>query len=104
MIWLTWNRKMTWKELGGFVLGAGKVLVVLICIIMDLKSGQQTKSPNPAKAWAEYPDTIIQAANRLKGVQIENLSALEIIKRYNTSDVFIYADPPYLHSTRKNYL
>ena len=68
------------------------------------KSGQQTKSPNPAKAWAEYPDTIIQAANRLKGVQIENLSALEIIKRYNTSDVFIYADPPYLHSTRKNYL
>lgn len=68
------------------------------------KSGQQTNSPNPAKAWAEYTDIIIPAAERLKGVQIENLNAIELINRYNTSDVFIYADPPYLHSTRKNYL
>lgn len=68
------------------------------------KSGQQTNSPNPAKAWAEYPDVITQASKRLKGVQIENLPAIELIKRYNTSDVFIYADPPYLHSTRKKYL
>ena len=68
------------------------------------KSGQQSNSPNPAKAWAEYPDVIIPAAERMKGVQIENLPAIELIKRYNTSDVFIYADPPYLHSTRKKYL
>jgi hypothetical protein len=68
------------------------------------KSGQQTNSPNPAKAWAEYPDVVTQASKRLKGVQIENLPAIELIKRYNTSDVFIYADPPYLHSTRKRYL
>ena len=27
-----------------------------------------------------------------------------MIKRYDTEDVFIYADPPYLHGTRKNYL
>lgn len=44
------------------------------------------------------------AAERLKGVQIENLPALEILKRYNTPDVFIYADPPYLPCTRKGYL
>ena len=68
------------------------------------KSGQQTNSPNPAKAWAKYPDVVTQASKRLKGVQIENLPAIELIKRYNTSDVFIYADPPYLHGTRKNYL
>jgi len=68
------------------------------------KSGQQTNSPNPAKAWAEYPDVVTQASKRLKGVQIENLPAIELIKRYNTSDVFIYADPPYLQSTRKKYL
>lgn len=37
-------------------------------------------------------------------MQIENLDALELICRYDTEDVFIYADPPYLHSTRKNYL
>lgn len=68
------------------------------------KSGQQTHSPNPAKAWAELPETLQLAADRLKGVQIECLPAIELIKRYDTSDVFIYADPPYLHGTRKNYL
>lgn len=68
------------------------------------KSGQQSNSPNPAKAWAEYPDIIAQAADRLRGVQIENLPAVELIQRYNTPDVFIYADPPYLHSVRKKYL
>lgn len=68
------------------------------------KSGQQSNSPNPAKAWAEMPETVIQAAERLRGVQIENLPALELIKRYDTPDVFMYVDPPYLHGTRKNYL
>ncbi len=68
------------------------------------KSGQQTHSPNPAKAWAELPETMELAAERLKGVQIEKLPATELIKRYDTQDVFIYADPPYLHGTRKNYL
>lgn len=68
------------------------------------KSGQQSKSPNPAKAWADYSEIIIQASERLRGVQIENLPAIELIKRYNTADVFIYADPPYLRSTRKKYL
>ncbi len=68
------------------------------------KSGQQTHSPNPAKAWTELPRTLDVAMERLKGVQIECLPAVELIGRYNTEDVFIYADPPYLHGTRKNYL
>lgn len=68
------------------------------------KSGQQTKSPNPAMAWNELPETMKEATERLKGVQIENLPATELIKRYDTEDVFIYADPPYLHETRKKYL
>lgn len=68
------------------------------------KSGQQTHSPNPARAWAKLPETLELAADRLKGVQIECLPAVELIKRYDTADVFIYADPPYLHGTRKNYL
>jgi len=68
------------------------------------KTGQQTTSPNPAKAWLKLPEIMMVAAERLQGVQIENLSALELIGRYDTEDVFIYADPPYLHSTRKNYL
>lgn len=68
------------------------------------KTGQQERSPNPAKAWMKLPETMMQAAERLQGVQIENLPAVELIERYDTEDVFIYADPPYLHGTRKNYL
>lgn len=68
------------------------------------KSGQQTKSPNPAKAWGELPEIIPQITERLSGVQIENMPAIELMERYDTSDVFIYMDPPYLHDTRKNYL
>ena len=68
------------------------------------KSGQQTHSPNPAKLWAGLSETMELAAERLREVQIECLPAVELIKRYDTPDVFIYADPPYLHGTRKNYL
>lgn len=68
------------------------------------KSGKQAKSPNPARAWGELSETMRLATKRLQGVQIENLPAVELIERYNTEDVFIYADPPYLHGTRKNYL
>lgn len=68
------------------------------------KSGQQSTSPNPAKAWHDLPNYLIIAAERLKGVQIECLPAIELIKRYDTADVFIYADPPYLPGTRKGYL
>lgn len=44
------------------------------------KSGQQTNSPNPARAWSELPEIMKLATERLKGVQIENLPALELIK------------------------
>ena len=43
------------------------------------------------------------AGERLKNAQIENLPAMELIRRYDTPDVFMYVDPPYLHGTRKNY-
>lgn len=68
------------------------------------RSSQQSNSPMTTKAWSEFPETLKIASNRLMNAQIENLPAVELIKRYDTKDVFIYADPPYLHGTRKNYL
>lgn len=68
------------------------------------RSSQQSSSPITTKAWKELPDTLKEATLRLQNAQIENLPAVELIKRYNTSDVFIYADPPYLLGTRKGYL
>lgn len=50
--------------------------------------------------WCNLPDKILQAAERLRGVQIENRPAVELIKRFNYKNVLIYCDPPYMLETR----
>lgn len=50
--------------------------------------------------WCNLPDKIMQAAERLRGVQIENKPAVELIQRFNYQNVLIYADPPYVLGTR----
>lgn len=47
-------------------------------------------------------DYLYPIARRLKGVQIENLDALEIIPRYDREGGLIYFDPPYPRSTRSS--
>ncbi len=50
--------------------------------------------------WNSLPEIITFTADRLKQVQVENRPALEVIKRFNYPNVLIYADPPYVLSTR----
>lgn len=50
--------------------------------------------------WCKLPGWIMDAAERLKLVQIENMPALELIKRFRYPNVLIYADPPYLLGIR----
>lgn len=56
--------------------------------------------------WYRLPEWIIDIAERLRKVQIENRPALEVIKRFNREGVFMYIDPPYLLGTRtgKQYM
>lgn len=42
----------------------------------------------------------MQAAERLRGVQIECRPAVDVIQRFNSPKVLIYLDPPYVLSTR----
>ncbi len=53
-----------------------------------------------AKDWCELPEKILRAAERLRGVQIECRPAVEVIRRFNSPKVLIYADPPYVLHTR----
>lgn len=53
-----------------------------------------------AQNWTHLPGKIMQAAERLWGVQIENKPAVDLIQRFNYANVLIYADPPYVLSTR----
>lgn len=50
--------------------------------------------------WYRLPEWIIDITERLRMVQIENRPALEVVKRFDYGNVFIYLDPPYLTSTR----
>lgn len=50
--------------------------------------------------WNRLPDIITDMAIRLKMVQIEHKPAVDLIKAFNHDNVLIYADPPYVLSTR----
>lgn len=52
--------------------------------------------------WHDMKNRIFDAADRLKDAQIECKDAVQLIEEYNRSNVLIYADPPYIHSTRKS--
>ncbi len=56
---------------------------------------------NQALRWNNIIARLLPAINRIKNVQIENLPALEIIRRYDTKDTLFYCDPPYVLSTRR---
>jgi len=61
-------------------------------------------SPGKTGAMTELTaDHLYAVARRLKGVQIENLDALEAIRRYDREGGLIYFDPPYPRSTRTSH-
>ncbi len=53
-----------------------------------------------SRDWCNLPWKVMEAAERLRGVQIENKPAIELIRRFNHENVLIYCDPPYMMETR----
>ncbi len=54
-----------------------------------------------ARYWNCLPAWIAAAVERLKEAQIEQAPAVDVIRRFAHPEVLIYADPPYVLSTRK---
>lgn len=56
--------------------------------------------------WYRLPLWIVDIAERLRCVQVENRPAIEVIQRFDFENVFMYLDPPYLLKTRhqKQYM
>jgi DNA adenine methylase len=50
--------------------------------------------------WLSTVEGLLQIHARLQRVLIENMPALKLICREDTSDTLFYCDPPYLHETR----
>ena len=61
---------------------------------------QVAGGPRCATMWGCLPDIIINCCERLKEAQIENVDAIELIKRYNDKDTLLYLDPPYIPELR----
>ncbi len=67
------------------------------------RTSQQSTSPCTTKQWKSFVDVIPEVAERLMHAQIECKTAIQLLDMYNTKDVFIYLDPPYLPEIRKKY-
>ena len=52
------------------------------------------------KRWDRQPQTILDAAKRLKKCVIENKHYNDIFTQYDTTETLFYLDPPYVKSTR----
>jgi DNA adenine methylase len=50
--------------------------------------------PRPVRQWNILPEKILEVAERLKNVQLEQQPAIELIQRHRREDVLIYCDPP----------
>lgn len=53
-----------------------------------------------ATTWANIPVNLLAIVQRLQGVIIENIPALELLDKHDSPDTLFYCDPPYLHTTR----
>lgn len=70
------------------------------------KSGFRSDSnrsyTTPAHDWRHYPEALEKITDRLQGVVIENMPALDLIRKIDRPEVLFYIDPPYVHSTRES--
>lgn len=53
-----------------------------------------------ARAWVRSVDGLSGIIDRFRYVQIDQRDAIEVIKKYDHPDAFMYQDPPYVWETR----
>lgn len=62
--------------------------------------GHKQRARGMSIRWQRVPSELAQIAHRLQDAEIESRPAVDIMKRFSGNDCLIYADPPYLPSTR----
>lgn len=70
----------------------------------SIKSGFRANSnrsgTTPAHDWANLPTAYLPIIERLRGVVLEHRDAVDLIRAHDGAQTLVYADPPYVHSTR----
>lgn len=57
----------------------------------------------PELSWAKLPDRLAAVANRLRGVCVRSVDALELIDSYNAPNCILFVDPPYPGPVGRHY-
>lgn len=68
----------------------------------SFKRNTTWKGPYNTQTWSKVPLRILEAAERLKNVQVENRPAVQLIKEFDDPETLIYIDPPYLPELLSN--
>lgn len=69
--------------------------------INSWKNSQTGNSPRNPSLWRDLPQVVFEVCDRLKDAHIENRNAFDLIERFNSPEVLMYLDPPYLLNLRK---
>jgi DNA adenine methylase len=64
------------------------------------RAQSRQSSTGSSMDWRNYPDSLVEVVERLRGVTVECLPALDIIRKYDATDTLFYVDPPYLPEVR----
>lgn len=57
-------------------------------------------SQSVSKFLGNVDENMLNAINRLREIQVENLDIIELIDKYDSTDSLFYLDPPYIAETR----
>lgn len=58
----------------------------------------------PSASWGSWHESIAEFVERLRGVTIESVDALALMRRYDKPGVLFYLDPPYLPELRTSLI
>lgn len=64
------------------------------------RSNSSRSHTTPAHDWTNYPDALPAIVDRLRGVTLECRDAGEVVRQHDATSTLVYADPPYVFSTR----
>lgn len=68
--------------------------------LTGFRSNSNRSGTTPAHDWINYPDSLVQVIERLKGVVILNRDACEVMAGHDGPETLHYVDPPYVMDTR----